>query len=188
MMPIFKQLMISIKAFLVLTILTGLIYPTFMTGLSQLIFPLEANGSLIYKENKIVGSALLAQEFKSPKYFQPRPSAGQYATIPSSGSQLSPTSKHLLEQVQSRKIQWGTDAPADLLTASASGLDPHISPEAALFQLPRIAHARGFTVTEQADISRLITEKTESLHWGILGAKRVNVLLLNLELDRYQTK
>lgn len=169
------------------TILLGIIYPLVVTGLAQLIFPRQANGLFIQKDGRIVGSSIIAQGFASPSYFHPRlSSAGSgYDPMNSNGSQLGPTNQKLIDRVTAdvstaRAENPGQPVPIDLVTASASGLDPHITPAAAEFQLPRIAKERGTTVE---DLRTLVRKHTEDRQFGILGEPRVNVLELNLELD-----
>lgn len=171
---------IAIRMFLVMLALTGVFYPLLITGISQLVMPGRAQGSLVYKEDKIVGSALIGQKFKSDIYFWPRPSAIEYDPLkPSGGSNLGPTSKKLKKAVEDNLKKWNASAsviPADLVYASASGLDPHISLEGAYFQMERIAKARGQKNTQA------IKELVDKLSEGITQ-KRVNVLLLNVALD-----
>ena len=185
--------------FISLTIITGVIYPLLVTGIAQVAFPNQANGSLIVQDGQVVGSALIGQSFDDPKYFWGRLSAT--STFPynafnadnltaSSGSNLGPTSKALLDAVQARvdalrAADPGNTAPipVDLVTASGSGLDPHLSPAAALYQVPRVARERG--LSEEA-VRQLVTEHTEGRTFGILGEPRVNVLELNLALDASQ--
>jgi len=184
-----------------LTALTGLAYPLAMTGAAQLIFPAQANGSLIEKNGTVVGSALIGQAFTSERYFHGRPSATTGAdpadaskTVPqpysasnSMGSNLGPTNPALFERVKGDMAALKAEnpsaaVPVDLVTTSASGLDPDISPEAALFQVPRIAKARG--VNEDV-LHRLVAQTTQEPTFGLLGEPRVNVLALNLALDRF---
>jgi K+-transporting ATPase ATPase C chain len=177
---------------LVLTILTGIIYPLAIWGISQMIFPSQAGGSLVVAGNKVVGSSLIGQNFASPRYFQSRPSAAGdkgYAADNSSGSNLGPTSKALIDAVKLRLKNFlesnpGTDAhqvPVDLVTTSGSGLDPEISPAAANLQVTRVAHARSLS---EDQVRQLIAENTRPRFAGIFGEPGVNVLLLNLALDR----
>lgn len=185
-----KQLRIAILSTLVLTALTGLLYPSAITGLAQFLFPKQANGSLIYKDGKAVGSSLIGQPFDDPKYFWSRPSATgpvPYNGAASSGSNLGPTNPALFKAVQDR-----VDAlrkadpdntqpiPVDLVTASASGLDPHISPAAAAYQAGRVAKVRGISL---ATVQELIQKHTQGRFLGLLGEPGVNVLELNLDLD-----
>lgn len=183
------QLRSALMVFFILTILTGVAYPLAVTGIAQLLFPHQANGSLIYKDGKPIGSSLIGQPFDEPKYFWGRPSAT--APFPynaaSSGSNLGPTNPALPEAVKTRVAALkaadpGNDAPVpvDLVTASGSGLDPHISPAAAEYQVRRVARARG---KDEAFVRTLIIQHTEERQLGMLGEPRVNVLALNLTLD-----
>ena len=175
---------------IVLTVLTGVIYPAIVTGIAQLVFPRQANGSLIVKDGKVIGSALIGQPFDDPKYFWGRPSATSpfgYNAASSSGSNLSPTNPALIKGVQERvdalrAADPGNTAPVpvDLVTASGSGLDPHISPAAALYQVNRVAKARKL---DPAAVRDLVERHTEGRQFGFLGEPRVNVLALNLALD-----
>ena len=188
-----KNLKISILMTIVTTILLGFIYPFVVTGLAQLIFPRQANGELIAVNGRIVGSRLIGQPFSSPGYFRPRPSAAGaagYDAGASSGSNLGPTNKTLIDRVNGdvQKLQTenpNMPVPMDLLTTSASGLDPHISPEAAAFQTPRVARERSMT---ENDVRALIEKHTEARQLGFLGEPRVNVLELNLDLDAVHPK
>ena len=176
---------------LLMTVLTGLIYPGVVTGLCQLLFSRPANGSLLEVNGKIVGSTLLGQNFSKPEYFHPRPSAAGndgYDATASSGSNLGPTNQKLVDRMKAdiakfRKENPGYQGPipADMLTTSASGLDPDISPASALAQAPRVAEARGVTVDR---LTQLIQAHTEGRQWGFLGEPRVNVLILNLDLNQ----
>jgi K+-transporting ATPase ATPase C chain len=184
------QVRAAIVSLIALTVITGVIYPLIVTGIAQAVFPFQANGSLIIKDGKAVGSALIGQPFDDPKYFWGRPSAtSPFAdnAASSSGSNLSPTNPDLIKAVQGRvdalrAADPGNTAPVpvDLVTASGSGLDPHISPAAALYQVPRVARER--KRDEQA-IRQLVDRHTEGRFLGILGEPRVNVLALNLSLD-----
>ena len=176
-----KTIIQSLRIYLLLTLLTGILYPLAITGLAQLLFPKQANGSRVLEEGRLVGSELLAQKFTTPKYFWPRPSAGDFATVPSAASNKGPTAADLRKVIAERRARFGADAPVDLLTASGSGLDPHISPEAAQAQLPRVAAARHLSAQR---LSRLIDRMIEPSQFGVLGQPRVNVLLLNRALDR----
>lgn len=180
---------IRITAFsIALILLTGLAYPLIVTALAQTLFPHQANGSLIEKDGKIIGSKMIAQEFTGPGYFHPRPSAAGngYAADNSGASNLGVTSKALIDSFNQRiaveKQTNGTNAkiPVDLITASGSGLDPDITPEAALYQAGRIAKARGL---EAGTVESLVNRLTQGRTLGVLGMPRVNVLALNLELD-----
>lgn len=185
-----SQIRPAIMLLVLLTIITGVIYPLAVTGIAQAAFPGQANGSLIYnKDGQPVGSALIGQPFNDLKYFWGRPSATgpfPYNAAASSGSNLGPTSQALLAAVKTRvEALHAADPsntrpiPVDLVTASASGLDPHISPAAAFYQIPRVARERGLS---EGAVRRLVTEYTEGRTFGILGEPRVNVLALNLAL------
>ena len=186
----FEYLINSTKMLLILTLLTGVLYPLAVTGISQVVFCHQANGSPILKEGKIIGSEWIGQYFDDPKYFWGRPSATSpaYNALASAGSNLGPTNKALIEAVESRvKILHDADSdslssiPADLVMSSGSGLDPHISIEAARYQIPRIAKLRGISEKRLMD---LVNQATESHQWGILGQLRINVLKLNLKLGK----
>jgi K+-transporting ATPase ATPase C chain len=195
-----RQIRPAIVVLLALTFITGLVYPLAMTGIAQLLFPRQAQGSLIERDGKVVGSELIGQVFESDKYFHGRPSAttapdpndatktvpAPYNAANSGGSNLGPSNKALIDRVQGdmdklKQENSAAPVPADLVTTSASGLDPHISPEAALFQVPRIAKARN---VPEDRVRQLVTDHTEGRFLGLLGEPRVNVLLLNLALDR----
>jgi K+-transporting ATPase ATPase C chain len=182
----------SLRLTLVFTALVGLAYPLFVTGVAQLAFHRQANGSLERRNGQVVGSSLLAQQFTGPRYFWPRPSAGGYATVPSGASNLGPTSQALQSNVADRVAAFRTgnnlpsDAvvPGDMAFASGSGLDPHISPAAAHLQAVRVAAARGWPA---ARVDALVTQAVEPPQCGFLGEPRVNVLLLNLALNDMDT-
>ncbi len=183
-----KDLISSVLMILVMTIVLGILYPLSVWGLGQLFFRHEANGSLIEKEGKVVGSELIGQNFTSPGYFHSRPSAAGngYDAGASSGSNLGPTSKKLIDHVTADAETLSAEnpakpIPADLVTASGSGLDPHISPAAANFQVPRVARERGLS---ESELGQIVSRFTEGRQLGVLGEPRVNVLLLNLELDK----
>lgn len=187
---IFKDLRTSIILLLILTAITGVIYPLFITGIAQILFPSQANGSLIERNGSTFGSELIGQPFSDPRYFWSRPSATTtfpYNASASSGSNQGPLNPALLAAVRQRVQDLrGADSlntqtiPVDLVTAAGSGLDPHISVMAALFQVPRVARARSLT-NEQ--VRSLVQRHTEGRQFGILGEPRVNVLLLNIDLD-----
>jgi potassium-transporting ATPase KdpC subunit len=198
-----REIRPALVVLVALTLITGLIYPLAMTGIAVLLFPHQAQGSLVERDGKIVGSELIGQAFTGDKYFHGRPSAtntpdpndatktvpAPYNAANSGGSNLGPSNKALIDRVQGdidalKKENPSEPVPADLVTTSASGLDPHISPEAALFQVPRIAKARNLS---EDRIRQLVEEHTEGRFLGVLGEPRVNVLLLNLALDRIST-
>jgi K+-transporting ATPase ATPase C chain len=182
-----RNLLIAVWFTLVTTVMFGILYPLAITGLAQVLFPSKANGQLILKNGKIVGSKIIGQSFAGPGYFHSRPSqAGTgYDATSSSGSNLGPTNKTLLDRVKGdvQKAQAenpSAPVPVDLVTASGSGLDPHISPAAAEFQVPRVAKERGVS---EGDLRALVQKFTENRQFEIFGEPRVNVLELNLELD-----
>jgi potassium-transporting ATPase KdpC subunit len=185
------QTIIALKFLLVMTILTGVIYPFFITGVAQLAFPAKANGSLIKENDKIIGSELIGQKFDSSKYFWSRPSAIDYNPISSGASNFGPTSDKLKKQVEERRKLFATNnslsdtstIPKEMLFASASGLDPHISPEAAFLQLNRVAMARNLNETQKQKVEQLIKSKTEEPQYFLFGEPRINVFELNLALD-----
>jgi K+-transporting ATPase ATPase C chain len=195
-----REIRPAIVVLVALTLITGLVYPLVMIGIAGVVFPRQAQGSLIERDGKVVGSELIGQVFTSDKYFHGRPSAttapdpndatktvpAPYNAANSGGSNLGPSNKALIDRVQGdidalKKENPTAPVPADLVTTSASGLDPHISPEAALFQVPRIAKARNLP---EDRVRRLVDDNTEGRFLGLLGEPRVNVLLLNLALDR----
>ena len=189
----FRQLRPVLMVFLLLTIVTGIIYPLLVTGVAQLAFPEKANGSLIRREGGYAGSDLIGQSFEDPKYFWGRLSATPdfpYNSASSSGSNLGPSNPALVEAVKARlealqKADPGNNSsvPIDLLTSSGSGLDPHVSPAAAFYQVSRVARARGLP---EDQVRRLVERSIEPRQWGFLGEPRVNVLRLNLALDHRQ--
>jgi len=185
----------ALTMLIVLTVLTGLIYPLAVTGLAQVFFPEQANGSLIVREGKVIGSKLIGQHFDKPEYFWSRPSATApfpYNAAASAGSNLGPTNPVLLNAVKARVVALraadpGNELPipVDLVTASGSGLDPHISPAAASYQVKRVAHARSL---DENSVLALVSKHTEGRQFGVLGEQRVNVLMLNLALDALPTE
>ncbi|MDR3468791.1 MAG: K(+)-transporting ATPase subunit C [Xanthobacteraceae bacterium] len=196
----FSEIRPALVVLVALTLITGLAYPLAMTGVAGVVFPTQAQGSLVERDGKVVGSALIGQEFKGDQYFRGRPSATTTAdpndstkTIPapynaanSSASNLGPTNKALIDRVKEdvEKLKAENPSmpvPVDLVTTTGSGLDPHISPEAALFQVPRVAKARKMT---EDSVRKLVSDRIEGRLFGILGEPRVNVLALNLALDR----
>jgi potassium-transporting ATPase KdpC subunit len=187
-----KQLiMIALKFLLGMIILTGIIYPLMMTGVAQVIFPEKANGSLIVKDGKLIGSRLIGQKFDSIIYFSSRPSAIDYNPVPSSGSNLGPTSDKLKMQLTERRKEFATrnsvkdstKIPIEMLFASGSGLDPHISPEAALMQLNRVVASRNYNDIQKKKILEIIQNLVENPQFSLLGEPRINVFELNLAMD-----
>jgi K+-transporting ATPase ATPase C chain len=185
-----QSIVTAVLMTIITTVLLGLVYPLVVTALAQIIFPERANGSLIRDQSgKIIGSRLIGQPFSSPGYFHPRPSAAGaagYDAGASAGSNLGPTNAKLIERIRQdverlRAENPTAPIPVDLVTASGSGLDPHISPAAAEFEIPRVARARGMSEDE---LRQLVARYTEERQFGVLGEPRVNVLELNLELDR----
>ncbi|HVM62672.1 MAG TPA: potassium-transporting ATPase subunit KdpC [Verrucomicrobiae bacterium] len=188
-----KLLIQSIRQTMVWTVIAGIAYPLLMTGVAQLLFRHQANGSLIERNGTVVGSELLAQQFTGDKYFWPRPSFGTYATVPSSASNYGPTSQALQSNVTANavafrtgnKLAADTPVPADMVFTSASGLDPHISPESARLQIARVAAARGMA---EDQLETVVEKFVEPPQWGVFGEPRVNVLDLNVALDDMQPK
>jgi K+-transporting ATPase ATPase C chain len=183
-----NQLIVALRMTIVMTILTGVAYPGAITWMAKRWFPAQANGSLLTKNGTIIGSSLIGQTFTRPEYFHPRPSAVKYDASLSGGSNLGPTSQVLMDRVRAdvqsfreSNSESSGPLPADLVTASGSGLDPHISPASAKAQIARVAQARGVASSE---IERLVQENTEQRQLGFLGEPSVNVLLLNLALDQ----
>ena len=186
-MNITKNLIIAILMTVVTTLLLGVAYPLVVTGFAQAMFPAKANGQLIERGGKIVGSRIIGQAFSSPGYFRSRPSAAGagYDAANSAGTNLGPTNTKLIDAVTAavdaaRRENPSTPVPVDLVTSSASGLDPHISPAAALFQVPRVARERGIS---EEDLRRLVDARTQGRQLGVFGEPVVNVLELNLALD-----
>jgi len=183
-----KNLVTSVLMTIATTILLGIVYPLLVTGIAQVLFPKKANGQLIEVGGKTVGSSIIGQSFSGPRYFHSRPSAAGngYDAANSNGSQLGPTNQKLIDRVKgdvatAQADNPGAPVPIDLVTTSASGIDPHITPAAADFQLSRVARERGTTVEQ---LRALVGKHTEDRQFGLLGEPRVNVLELNLELDQ----
>jgi len=188
-MNITKNLIAAVLMTIVTTVILGVIYPLAITGIAQVAFPNQANGQLIERNGKVVGSRIIGQGFSSPGYFRSRPSAAGmgYDAANSAGSNLGPTNKKLIDAVTAnveaaRKENPNAPVPVDLVTTSASGFDPHISPAAADFQVPRVARERGIS---EADVRGLVEANTQARQLGFLGEPRVNVLELNMALDSH---
>ncbi len=185
-----RTLAVSLKLFLVLSLLTGIVYPLMVTGLAGLLFPSKAEGSLVFYKGRIAGSRLIGQDFGDSLFFTSRPSAVSWNTLPSGASNLGPASLRLRQEIAERSSRFltanslapGTEIPAEMVFASGSGLDPHISKRSALLQLDRVAEMQGLNAQEKAGLAKTIEHLTEKT--GILnpGEERINVLLLNLEL------
>lgn len=185
-----KQMIPAFRAVLLLTVVTGLIYPGVITGLAQVLFHDKANGSMVTRDGQVVGSSLIGQNFTKPEYFHGRPSAAGsgYDGMASGGSNLGPTNQKLIDRVKTDEAAFRKDnpdftgpIPADLLTASGSGLDPEVSPASAQAQVARVAKARG---VDAGVLAKLVDAHTEGRDLGVLGEPRVNVLMLNLALDQ----
>ncbi len=184
-----KEIKSGFIIFLIFTFVSGILYPLFITGIAQIVFKTEANGSLIELNNKVIGSKLIGQSFTEARYFHSRPSEVNYDASKSGGSNLGPTNKKLINRITSRYNELQNEnpnspVPVDLITSSASGLDPHITLKAAFFQVPRIAKARNIP---EEDIINIIKHHIERKLFGFIGEERVNVLLLNIKLDRMKT-
>jgi K+-transporting ATPase ATPase C chain len=189
MQEIAREIKTAMLLFIAFSLLTGLIYPLFMTGIIQMAIPEKASGSLVVMEGRIIGSELIGQNFSGPGYFHGRPSAVGYMANGSGGSNLGPTSNKLIEETQKRieyvrlenQLSLDIPVPADLVLTSGSGLDPHISAEGAMLQVPRIAKFRGLP---ELEVRTLVNQSVEPIYLGTFGQDRVNVLRLNIGLDR----
>jgi K+-transporting ATPase ATPase C chain len=189
MQEIAREIKTAMLLFIAFSLLTGLIYPLFMTGIIQMAIPEKASGSLVVADGRVIGSELIGQNFSGPGYFHGRPSAVGYMANGSGGSNLGPTSNKLMEETQKRieyvrlenELSSDIPVPADLVLASGSGLDPHISAEGAMLQVPRIAKFRGLP---ELEVRTLVNQSVEPIYLGTFGQDRVNVLRLNIGLDR----
>jgi len=187
-----RSLIISLKAILLFTLISGVLYPLFITGIARAFFPDKANGTLVVNEGKIAGSELIGQKFDSVIYFSSRPSATGYSPLPSGGSNLGITDTRLKETVYTRRQRFINanmldslaNVPSEMIFASASGLDPHISPQSALMQAGRVASVRNFNADQRKQLQQLIKDQIESPQFLFLGEERINVLWLNLEVDK----
>ncbi|MEW5980296.1 MAG: potassium-transporting ATPase subunit KdpC [Acidobacteriota bacterium] len=185
-----KSLSQSIRVLGLFTLLTGIVYPLLVTGFGRLLFPWRAGGSLILSGHHVIGSELIGQQFQSDRYFWGRPSASNYEAVPSSASNLGPTSVDLLKITNTRRrglqghAQADSSVPPELIFASGSGLDPHLGLEAVSFQIPRIARARGFGPVQVRQLQTLVLRSVEPRQWGMLGVSRINILRLNVALDQ----
>jgi K+-transporting ATPase ATPase C chain len=187
-----KIIITSIKFLLLMTIVTGIVYPFFIFGIAKIFFPVKSNGSLIEVNQMIIGSELIAQKFDSSIYFQSRPSAIDYQPMPSGASNFGPTSRKLKDisdslrkaYLKKNMLSENTKIPSDAIFSSGSGIDPHISPENAMLQIDRISKNRGFDDKRKNELKNLIDRLAEKPQFGFLGESRINVLFLNLELDK----
>ncbi len=186
------QIAIALKFLLVMTLLTGIIYPVFLTGIAQVIFPEKSKGSLITKNGIIIGSSQIGQKFESSAYFWSRPSAVDYNPVPSGASNFGPTNTKLLTLFNERKntfitgnsLQDTTSVPMEMLFASGSGLDPHTSVDAARMQVKRIAEVRNFNASQEQKLNDLVNQFAQKRQFGIFGEERINILQLNIEVDK----
>jgi K+-transporting ATPase ATPase C chain len=187
-----NQILISIKIFLLFSLITGIIYPLFVTALAYLLFKDKAAGSIIIRNDQVIGSSLIGQTFDNPVYFWSRPSAIGYNPLPSGGSNLGLTNEKIRQQITEREKYFlrvnnlppGTHVPSEMVFASGSGLDPHISPEAVLLQVERIANARNYSINQRNELLILISKHIEEPQFHLFGQERINVFMLNLELDK----
>ena len=187
-----KQLIIALRLLGIMAVLLGIVYPLFITGIAQVCYKAKANGSLVEMDGVIRGSQLIGQQSDLAVYFHARPSAADYNTLPSGASNLGLTSKKLHEVVEARRAEFieanklASDSllPAEMVFASASGLDPHVSPQGAILQVGRIVQNRSYSSKQKAELIALVNKMTEKPQFGVFGCSRVNVFMLNLELDR----